>query len=339
MKELLSSHPRIAIVGLAKNVGKTTTFNWLVEEGVRLGHCVGLASIGVDGEKQDVWDLHAKPAIDIKEGMWAATAKAALVDSTARFRIVEELKSSSPMGPVYLLESVQGGQMKLAGTQMNEDILLTLERFTHYGVTLSFVDGAYDRLASAQSRIVEGCILCTGASLDPHLEVAVKKTEEMIIRWKLPLALESLNESERTKLLEEMSQKVMYQKDGEWISLDSPSLLSAVDIIRMKVAEGIESLSIPGALTEWVMGHFISSKQPFTWVIEDPTKIFISRETMQRWFRAGGEIQVRRKSELLALSVNPFSTMGIQDSDEWLYAMKKVAGPIPVLDALRRKII
>lgn len=58
-----------------------------------------------------------------------------------------------------------------------------------------------------------------------------------------------------------------------------------------------------------------------------------------RWYRAGGEVYVRQKSELLALSVNPFSDQGDQDSDLWLYSMKELVGKTPVIDAMRRKVV
>jgi hypothetical protein len=336
MKSILSpSIHRLAIVGLAKNIGKTTTLNWIIEEGQNLQLRLGLASIGVDGEKQDVWDLHQKPTIKIREGMWAASAKAALQDCTARFRIVEEVKPTSPMGPVYLLECIREGEVKLAGTQTMKDIRSVLERFEQQGVSLSIVDGAYDRLASAQKEIAQGFILCTGAALDPKLEIAAIKTEELLLRWQLPVWKEDLAGREESFV----PRVVAYLQDGKWIKTESSSLLSVLESLRLKVAEGIDALYIPGALTEWVMQHFSQSRKSFTWIVDDPTKVFLSKETLMRWLRLGGEIYVRQKSELLALSVNPFSLEGEQDADEWLYRMKEAAGDIPVIDALRHKII
>jgi hypothetical protein len=348
---LSSSQQRLAIIGLAKNVGKTTTLNWVIEEGDRLGHRVGVASIGVDGENQDVWNFHHKPAIKINKGMWAASAKAALSDSTARFRIVEELKQNSPLGPVYLLECIQGGQVKLAGTYTIDDIMNVHERFSSQGVSLSLVDGAYDRLASAQDKVAGGCLLCTGAALDPHLESALRKTEELLVRWQLPIWKPTAELTAGTKLifhdkgrearytLSEHEGKVVYSREGEWFPLESPSLLAVLDQVRLLVAEGIDYLLIPGALTEWIMQHFIQCKKPFAWIIDDPTKLFITHDTLLRWLRVGGEVYVRGKSQLLALSVNPFSEQGEQDADEWLYRMKEIAGDLPVIDAMRRKRI
>jgi hypothetical protein len=338
MKSILSpSIHKLAIVGLAKNVGKTTTLNWIIEEGQNLELRLGLASIGVDGEKQDVWDLHQKPTIKIKEGMWAASAKAALQDCTARFRIVEEVKPTSPMGPVYLLECIREGDVKLAGTQTMKDIRSVWARFEQQGVSLSIVDGAYDRLASAQKEIAQGFILCTGAALDPNLEIAANKTEEILLRWQLPEWKGTIDGGASKQTFS--SGTVAYICDGEWVQTESASLLSVLDSLRLKVAEGIDALYIPGALTEWVIQHFSKSRKPFTWIVDDPTKLFLSKETMMRWFRLGGQIYVRQKSELLALSVNPYSIEGEQDSDRWLYRMKEVAGEILVMDALRHKII
>lgn len=338
---LSSSLQKLAIVGLAKNVGKTTTLNWVIEEGHGLAFKLGLLSIGVDGEGQDVWDFHQKPAIEIKEGMWAASAKAALQDSTARFRIIEELKPSSPLGPVYLVECIRAGQIKLAGTQMIKDIHNAIDRFTAHGVTLSLIDGAYDRLASAQEEVAQGFILCTGAALDPNIEKALKKTEEYLLRWQLPKWDEHLasEASPASKAINDRTQKVAYHQNGKWIVLEGPTLLALIDPLRLVVADGIDFLSIPGALTEWVLQHFSPCSKPFAWIIDDPSKMFLSQESLMRWYRAGGEVYVRRKSELLALSVNPYSDHGEQDSDRWLYRMKELVGNTPVIDAMRRKVL
>jgi hypothetical protein len=60
LEELLRPHATVTIVGLAKNAGKTTVVNHLLE---RLEGRVGLASLGLDGEARDQLTGLAKPRI------------------------------------------------------------------------------------------------------------------------------------------------------------------------------------------------------------------------------------------------------------------------------------
>lgn len=334
MEQLLSSvHENLAIVGLAKNVGKTTSLHWVMDEASSLNKRLGLVSIGVDGEQQDVWDYHQKPAIFMQKGMWAVSAKAALQDSHARFRIHDELKASSPLGPVYLIECTHAGTVKLAGTHMMVDIQRAKHRFKQAGIELTLIDGAYDRLAAAAEDIAQHFILCTGAALDARLEIAMKKTEEIITRWQLPRWSGSVDGYTEDKF-------VHYLKDHTWQQLPITSVLNRLEGLRKLSASGIDALGIPGALTEGIMHAFLHIKQPFTWVVEDPTKLFLSLETMKRWYRVGGAINIRRKSNLCGIAVSPFSPYGSQaNADEWLYAIKSISGDLPVIDARRRVVL
>lgn len=328
---LLKGHIRsLAIVGLAKNTGKTTTFNWILECLANKQKKVAVASIGVDGEKMDVWDGQEKPAVTVTEGMLVAIASQALEEAEARFRLLEQLKRTSPLGPVYLTECTRGGRVVLAGTQRNEDIKRFIERTQAYEADYWLIDGAYDRLASAQRELVQGVILCTGAAVDPNLEQALKKTEEQVLKWRLPVwPEEAIPLDERVHLFH----------DGRWQSTHYPSVLPYVEDIRLSLAQGVDALYIPGALTERIHASFEGAGHPFAWVVDDPTKLFLSSATLRKWYRKGGSFFVRRKSELVALSVNPFTLYGEADDRRWLDGCKQIAGDIPVLNVRRRHVL
>src|SRR5690554_2852378 len=78
---------RLAVVGVAKNCGKTTTLNALIEK--HRDRPVGLVSVGIDGEQSDVLLGTEKPAIVVEEGHWVVSAEQALSRSTAPLEYVE----------------------------------------------------------------------------------------------------------------------------------------------------------------------------------------------------------------------------------------------------------
>ena len=49
LEELAENYKRISIVGMAKNAGKTTALNYLIEEAMDEGLTLGITSTGRDG--------------------------------------------------------------------------------------------------------------------------------------------------------------------------------------------------------------------------------------------------------------------------------------------------
>ena len=72
--ELLAPARRVALVGLAKNTGKTETLASLLRELGAAGTVVGVTSVGRDGEERDVIDARiTKPRLRLAAGSLLAT--------------------------------------------------------------------------------------------------------------------------------------------------------------------------------------------------------------------------------------------------------------------------
>ena len=52
--DLSTKYKTLSIVGMAKNAGKTTALNYLIEEAIDEGILLGVTSTGRDGESQDL---------------------------------------------------------------------------------------------------------------------------------------------------------------------------------------------------------------------------------------------------------------------------------------------
>jgi hypothetical protein len=73
---------------MAKNTGKTYTFNQLVTEGQRLGIKMALTSLGLDGEERDSIQFHKKPSIKVYPGVVVANAKVLLLESQLDYEVM-----------------------------------------------------------------------------------------------------------------------------------------------------------------------------------------------------------------------------------------------------------
>jgi len=78
--KLLKPYKSVSIIGMNKNVGKTTTLNHILKE-ARGSVSLGLTSIGRDGEELDRVTATEKPKIYIEKGTVIATAKQCLLNS------------------------------------------------------------------------------------------------------------------------------------------------------------------------------------------------------------------------------------------------------------------
>lgn len=104
LAEILKNHFRsVAIIGMAKNTGKTFTFNQLLMEGQKRGLKLALTSIGLDGEERDSLLRHKKPPITVFPGMIVATAKQLLLASRLDCEIWAPPGPSRPWGRLWWL--------------------------------------------------------------------------------------------------------------------------------------------------------------------------------------------------------------------------------------------
>jgi uncharacterized NAD-dependent epimerase/dehydratase family protein len=63
LEELSQKYKTISIVGMAKNAGKTTALNYLIEEAMDEGIVLGITSTGRDGESTDLVTGTEKPRV------------------------------------------------------------------------------------------------------------------------------------------------------------------------------------------------------------------------------------------------------------------------------------
>jgi len=78
----------ISIIGLAKNVSKTTTLNHIINL-LRDKHTIGVTSIGRDGEPYDAITELPKPKIIVEEGTIFATAEDSLKNSDIKNELIK----------------------------------------------------------------------------------------------------------------------------------------------------------------------------------------------------------------------------------------------------------
>ncbi len=175
----------LALIGTGKNAGKTTALNFLLREFPR--PVTGVTSIGRDGERLDVLEKHAKPAIHVSDGTIFATAQSCLSRIEGRFTVLESTAVSTPLGSVLLCQADAFCRVELAGPSQVEDLVRISRRMREFGAARVWIDGAFDRIAGAAGRLSGAVLLAAGSAGRANVEDAARDIQNFVRRFQLPV--------------------------------------------------------------------------------------------------------------------------------------------------------
>ena len=175
----------VGILGTAKNTGKTTTTNTLLDNAIQNRLSIGLTSIGYDGEDLDNITELPKPRIRGVKGMLIATAERCLTAGTAQIRPIVRTPLKTPLGDIVIGRVVEEGLVVLAGPNKGRDLNTLLQGINELECNLTFVDGALNRLVPLME--TEALVLATGASRDTSTEFLAHEVRSIYQIFGLPV--------------------------------------------------------------------------------------------------------------------------------------------------------
>ena len=183
----------IAIAGIAKNAGKTTTLNHIISDFAARGVTLGLTSIGLDGEETDQVTATPKPRIYVPEGTVFATAEQLL---TRRERGVNDIAKEilavtdvmTPLGRVVVARVLSGGNVMLAGPSIVPQIAPIMRILQDHGAAKIIIDGAVGRKSLAVPDVAQAVVLAAGAGLSKSMDAVISETKHTVDIFGLPAA-------------------------------------------------------------------------------------------------------------------------------------------------------
>ncbi len=321
------SVPSLAIVGTAKNVGKTTTMNWLIARFEAQGIRLGLTSVGRDGEDLDMVTDRPKPRITPPPGSLVATAHLSAKRSTARLKEVRSTPFRTAIGPVSIYEVLSLGTVEVAGPVSASDTRRLVAMLRELGAKQVIVDGAIDRRASASSDVAQGVILATGLALSADPAEVVERTAAHVHWLSLPTARFAVPEQAGALL-----------SGGRFQAWPGRSLLALGDELACWLPDDTEALVLPGAFTEAMASGLLKrsasrSVGEMAIVVPDGTHVLMEPAVFERLEAAGMKVSVLRPIALIAVTLNPTSPLGAStDPALFLARMRARLGDVPVYD-------
>ena len=177
LSDAVATVRRLAVVGLAKNTGKTVALTTVLRELEAAGQVVGVTSIGNDGEAHDAIDERIdKPAIRLAAHSLVATTDVLLRRADAPVEVLRRTPYRTPLGRVVIGRLRAAGALEVAGPVAAEDVGAVAEELIALGAQRVLIDGALDRRASASPAVADGVVVATGAVLGADMDEVVRRT-------------------------------------------------------------------------------------------------------------------------------------------------------------------
>lgn len=173
----------VVVVGTAKHVGKTTTFNALRAVAQRRGDAIAVTSIGRDGEPSDALDAQVKPRVRLAPGTLVALPDGILPRSPAL--VILERGELGALGTTIYARAVLPTLCEIAGPPSASAMRKTIDRLCELGSGPVLVDGAIDRVAALAGGD-DAVVVATGAASGATIPRVAAIVAETVARLTIP---------------------------------------------------------------------------------------------------------------------------------------------------------
>ena len=328
---------RVAVVGLAKNTGKTETLGAILRELEERGRTVGVTSVGRDGEARDAIDARIeKPRVRLCAGSLVATTDALLRASAIPHELLQDTGIRTPLGRVLVARLAAQGAIEVAGPSAARDVRAVADAMLAAGAEQVLIDGAIDRRAASSPAVCDGLVMSTGAVLSEELDQVVTQTRNAV---QLALLPELRDERVRALAATRPHESLLVAEPGtEPVALPPRMALTATTAelaSLLRAHPAASHLVMRGALTEPLLRALLAAARgrALELVVADSTKVFLADHGPAWYRRQRLTLTVLAPTRLRALTINPVAPRSHSFDSPRLRAQLEAAVPgVPVLD-------
>ena len=289
--ERIKKHDVISVVGLSKNVGKTTVVNFILRRLEKA--CV--ITVGMDGENEDKIFKNTKPPIFLPQGNFAVVPSQI---TPYGVRIIETFET--PSGTLSLVEALVDVEVQTMRMGSYEETSQMIEKIKKYADKV-IVDGALARIGAIS--ISDATILVTGAQIGKDVNEVVEKTVEYVNRILTPQAPEWM-----LKVIERNPTQALIWKKDRALRIKVNGVAGYEDEI-VQACEDADFVYLPGAVNEEIASH---------------VKCPIIVPSGDRIFSKVGKFFAVKNVQLIGIAVNHTSVEGNElDLDELIFELKR----------------
>lgn len=323
----------LTVVGMAKNVGKTVTMNYIQEMLHADGRLFGLTSIGRDGETFDALTKLAKPAVKVQPGTLVATAEK-LIPLKHEWEYLQDTNFETPLGKIVILKAKVPTSLVVAGPSKNHEVQELLKILSGLKAECVLIDGAFDRQSSAAPVVSKQVVLATGATLCRNLEQLISITRSRVEQLTLPECT-----SEFKKIAANTAEKAVVVSGSAVRRINIPTTLLSTEEWQELILPKYDTLLIRGAVGEGLGNALLKVSHPPQIIIEDGSKVFWGEILWRQLALKGISFEVRKAINLLGVTINPTypGSTGFEPA-EMLRKMGKALLPLKVIDFVKEEV-
>lgn len=340
--DLIEPYKTISIIGMDKNVGKTTVLNHIIQSYAKDGFLsLGLTSIGRDGEEMDLVTSTEKPRIYIRRGSLVATASKCLGYGDITKEIIHTTGIQTAMGEIVFIRALSDGYIDLGGPSIGSQIHNVCNTLMSFGANKVIVDGALSRKTFASPSITEATILSSGASLSRNINIVVKKTCHSV-------NLLSINQEEEKNILDlcngiNKECKIALIIKNKWArELNVITALNSSKVILDNLSSDVTHIYIRGVIVDKLLNELVrstSNLKNLKIICEDGTKLFLEPDTLNKFYAKGGLMRVLTPINLLCVTCNPKSPYGYEFNKDEFMDLLSNSIELPVFNVVGEKTI
>ena len=212
---LESGARRVAFLGLAKNVGKTTALVAALEAIHRRGVVAGTTSAGRDGEAWDAITGEPKPRFRVWPEQLVASAASTFEAASFPSTEIASPGFATRFGPITVCRARGSGEIEIIGPSTVSQMGTTAESLEAAGARIVLLDGAVGRRAFAGGRVADGIVLCVGMAAGSSLDAVMASARAALNLIRLPRAGRAGAQSIRDGALTDSSLRERPPRPGE----------------------------------------------------------------------------------------------------------------------------
>lgn len=176
----------LGIVGIAKNTGKTTTTNALIEHLYTRAAKIGVTSIGYDGEEFDNITALPKPRIALNKGTLVITASGCIAPQAASYKVLRQTDIQTVLGQIQICRTETAVNTVVAGPKTGDDLQKVIDLLLQdFDCDVLLVDGALNRVAPFVK--IENLVIAVGPAANHDLDELAQDIKLLVDLTRLPV--------------------------------------------------------------------------------------------------------------------------------------------------------
>jgi len=265
-----------------------------------------------------------------------ATAKQCIFNSDITKEILVATNLKTPLGEILIIRALSDGFVELAGPSKNAELLKIKKILYDLNCDLVIVDGAVNRKSYATPTVTDATILATGAAFSQDIEKVVDHTSHLVNLLSL--------EAEKNSQIISLSKKIfkigtigIISPNFEIKIIDGINAREALKNIKKELLIDFPNIVVKGIVSDNFIEELMNYANIYNRIVllvEDSTKLFISRDILSRFQKSGGILKVAYPIKIVGVTINPKSPNGDSFSKDKFLKLIKQNIQIPVFNLL-----